>query len=464
MADGTESSGSCSRISSPKLGDFAKLQSSSILPCYREKSAKLGDFYKLFARFPAIDEKRKGGEHSILSGRPEGCRSIEPLLDLPPPNTPNRLLLLHDPQRSSSCPVRDIPARRTHPCDLSGPRDPLRCPTPSILSSSVESNLESDVSFEVNTPSVTPASTPPSSAYKPISKSFSGFPEQRVPLKQSTVISRPFAKQKSKPSKSEALVSYQLDPGGPIFKVYDCIRTTEEKHQSLMVNLIPHRASDAAMAVRHPTIASNGVHLFLDLSNIDIGFHKALRMRYSLDEHAYFNPLPHLNLQFLTEVLVRGRQTIVLNVGCSTLPGRPEPRHVRSLRKLGYRVDLRERKRVEESSQSKLSKNSAFIVRHVEDLVDETLQTRMAESVMEYFNEQGTLTIATGDARPAKYSDGFLTYAERALKMGWNVEVVSWKGSLSSAWKNPKWTTQWGDKFRTIELDGFLDDILAGPL
>jgi hypothetical protein len=78
---------------------------------------------------------------------------------------------------------------------------------------------------------------------------------------------------------------------------------------------------------------------------------------------------------------------------------------------------------------------------------------------MEYFEEQGTLVLATGDAKPAKYSDGFFTYAERALKMGWNVEVVSWNLSLSSSWKDPSWTKKWDHRFRLIELDEFLDDL-----
>lgn len=100
-------------------------------------------------------------------------------------------------------------------------------------------------------------------------------------------------------------------------------------------------------------------------------------------------------------------------------------------------------------------------VRYVEDFVDETLQMRIAESVMEYFERQGTLVLATGDAQSAQHSDGFLAYAQRALKMGWNVEVVSWKSSLSSCWTSSAWMARWADRFRVIELDDFVDDLLA---
>lgn len=192
---------------------------------------------------------------------------------------------------------------------------------------------------------------------------------------------------------------------------------------------------------------------------------------YSVHERARFTPLPPLNLEFLTEVLVRGRLTKALTAGCSVKPGCHEPRYIQGLRDLGYHVDLRDRKAVEPdrpsggrsggSSSDEMLRSHAVGIRYVEDLVDETLQTRIAESVMEYFQEQGTLVLATGDAQPAKYSDGFFTYAERALKMGWNVEVVSWKSSLSSNWKSHGWTSQWGDRFRIIELDDFVDDLLA---
>jgi hypothetical protein len=210
------------------------------------------------------------------------------------------------------------------------------------------------------------------------------------------------------------------------------------------------------------------------MSNINISFQNALKSKFYVKEQARFIPLPQLNLQFLTEILVRGRKIMALNAGCSVLPNRQEPRYVQELRDLGYRVDLRERKRAieqklwdyrttkpgEASSSDELSSfhNS---VRYVEDLVDETLQTRIAESVMEFFEEQGTLVIATGDAQPAKYSDGFLVYAERALKMGWDVEVVSWKISLSSQWCKPSWADQWGPRFRIIELDSFINHLLV---
>lgn len=138
---------------------------------------------------------------------------------------------------------------------------------------------------------------------------------------------------------------------------------------------------------------------------------------------------------------------------------------MQDLRSLDYQVDVRERKRIENGGapytpQGKSGAGSKSVARFVEDLVDETLQTRIAEAVMEYFQEQGTIVLATGDAKPAQYSDGFFRYVERALRMGWNVEIVAWQSSLSSSWKDADWSATWGDKFRVIELDSFIYDLL----
>ncbi len=266
------------------------------------------------------------------------------------------------------------------------------------------------------------------------------------------------------------ILSYQLVRNGLTFPVYGKRRTVEDTHKSLALNLINHYVMDSFLARQYCSNAHNELHVFLDMSNINISFHKALRTKYSLADGARFTPLPRLNLQFLSQVLVRGRHARCLSAGCSAAPGRTEPKYVQELRELGYRVDLRERKRVDDGSFSVPKRNlltrdiPVATSRYAEDLVDETLQTRIAEAVMEYFQEPGTIVLATGDAKPAQYSDGFFIYIDRALRMGWNVELVSWHASLSNAWTNTAWSSQWRDRFRIIELDDLLDDLLASYL
>lgn len=237
--------------------------------------------------------------------------------------------------------------------------------------------------------------------------------------------------------------------------VREKLRLKDDRHRALMMNLVPYRVRDASTAEKYPTITSQGVHVFVDMSNIDIGYQRTLKGFRRLDENTRLSPVPHLNLQFLTKILLRDRPVAALNVCCSTLPGRSEPRYVQQLRELGYHVDLRERKGVLEGGLT--FTGASDTLRFVEDLVDETLQVRMAESVMEYFLTPGTIVLATGDAKPSPHSDGFFSYVERALKMGWNVEVVSWRGNLSQRWIDRHWTSQWRDKFRVILLDEFLE-------
>lgn len=267
-------------------------------------------------------------------------------------------------------------------------------------------------------------------------------------------------------------LSYQFKSCGPVFCIKDISISLKRQHE-FPPPLMRLRAGDAKIMAESHQTASNGIHVFLDMSNINISFHNVLRASFSINAKAYFVPLPQLNLQFLTEILVRGRKVMALNAGCSVLPHRQHPPYIRDLQSLGYRVDVRERKLASDSkrlrgmkvgsgdvSSSDELNTSRNTMRYIEELVDETLQMRIAESVMEYFQNEGTLVLATGDAQPAKYSDGFFTYAERALRMGWHVEIISWNTSLSSRWKQLGFADTWGSRFRIIELDDFLADLL----
>lgn len=293
---------------------------------------------------------------------------------------------------------------------------------------------------------------PPGSSAKSSSPRSTG---KRSPAKQSPITNaRDY-------SRFGQILSYQQDRNGPLAFVFGTLHTTQEAKFRLSQKLVPRNKRDAVLRKQHPKVTSNGVHVFLDMSNIDISFHKCLRIRHQLPHDSKFNPTPRLNLEFLTDILLRGRQADRMFASCSILPGRStEPRFVQDLRNLGYSTDVRTRKRVEEIDHASPSVTGAIGIRYVEDLVDETLQTRMAESAMSCFQNPGIMVLATGDAKPAQYSDGFFAYVERALQMGWNVEVVSWRNSLSASWRAAQWKGQWGDRFSIIELDEFVDELL----
>jgi len=94
-----------------------------------------------------------------------------------------------------------------------------------------------------------------------------------------------------------------------------------------------------------------------------------------------------------------------------------------------------------------------------EQAVDELLQMKMLESLLD--NEPGTMVLASGDAAEAEYSGGFLKTVERALKKGWNVEVVAWKNGLSSEYRSASFLKRWEGRFTVIELDDFSEEMLA---
>jgi hypothetical protein len=311
----------------------------------------------------------------------------------------------------------------------------------------------------------TAASTPPSSNEFPLSH----FEEsKKSKAKSSKAKVKSHSRDNSEPKvvvwdnvRSESVkhvLSYQPFKYGPITEIHSNVSTTSAKHENLMSKLVQERVVDSMICKDFPTIADNGIHVFVDMSNIIIGFQKALRAKFGISESSRFVPLPQMNLAFFHELLTRDRYAEWLNVGCSMRPGRGEPPFIQELKDLGYRVDLRSR-RAEQSGSGDNTTFEAGGFRYVEDMVDETLQIRIGESVMQYFEMPGTLVIATGDARPAKYSDGFLAYAQRALKMGWSVEVVSWKASLSSAWNALLKDKSIGSRFRIIELDQFVDEL-----
>lgn len=261
-----------------------------------------------------------------------------------------------------------------------------------------------------------------------------------------------------KNSRLGQLLAYQLVINGPFSFVFSNLHTENEAQNSLSHKLSPIFNKDTICKEKSPRVTEQGIHVFLDMSNIDISFHKCLRRRHQLPMDSRFNPLPRLNLAFLTKILLRGRAEKRMFAGCSVSPtSTSEPRFIQRLRDLGFTTDVRTRKRTDEPVMSSVTHTG---VRYVEDLVDETLQTRMAESAMAFFQSPGIMVLATGDGRPAQFSDGFFAYVDRALQMGWNVELVSWQESLSTSWRNSAWRQQWGDRFRIIELDQFVDELL----
>ncbi|KAL6923840.1 hypothetical protein ACHAPO_011354 [Fusarium lateritium] len=424
-----------------KLGDFSRLNSQSLADWASPKITKnsesppvLGNFKRLFEQLRLKDNGTPRYQLPVASVKAQPVS-----------------ILKTSPDSVSIIKAVDVPNTLTGPIF-----DP-------ITDSEAGGGSDTDV-LPVASYSTT-ASTPPSSNESPLNhfveskKSKARFVKTKE-RSHSRGNSEPrvVVWDGVRPESVKHVLSYQPFKYGPVSEIHSNVLSASAKHESLMGKLVHERIVDSMICKDFSTIADNGIHVFIDMSNIVIGFQKALRARFGIPESSRFVPLPQMNLSFFHELLTRDRYAEWLNVGCSMRPDRGEPPFIQELKDLGYRVDLRSR-RAEQSGSNDHTTFETGGFRYVEDMVDETLQIRIGESVMQYFEMPGTLVIATGDARPAKYSDGFLAYTQRALKMGWSVEVVSWKASLSSAWNALLKDNTIGSRFRIIELDQFVDEL-----
>jgi len=62
--------------------------------------------------------------------------------------------------------------------------------------------------------------------------------------------------------------------------------------------------------------------------------------------------------------------------------------------------------------------------------VDEVLHLKMANVLLD-FPKTDTLVVVTGDGNISEFGTGFIPQIERALRIGWKVEVWSWSNTLS---------------------------------
>jgi hypothetical protein len=95
----------------------------------------------------------------------------------------------------------------------------------------------------------------------------------------------------------------------------------------------------------------------------------------------------------------------------------------------------------------------------VEQGVDEILHLKILESIVDT-DEPSTMVVATGDAAKAEYSEGFMKMIVRALKKGWKVELVAWGKSISMDYRRPEFANMWAGRFRVIELDQYAEFLL----
>ncbi|MCJ1471593.1 hypothetical protein MMC13_000233 [Lambiella insularis] len=213
----------------------------------------------------------------------------------------------------------------------------------------------------------------------------------------------------------------------------------------------------------------DGIHVFVDISNILIGFHDALKMSRGLSIQSRIRRQT-LSFHNLSLILERGRPAAKRVVA-----GSDNLDSVREAALLGYETNILDRvhkakpltayqKRQHLSAgQSSGSETPAPLAREkwVEQAVDEILHLKILESVVDA-RQPATIVLATGDAAEAEYSGGFLKMVERALAKGWRVELVSFRHNTSGAYRKREFRARWGEAFKTVELDEFAELLLGG--
>nr|CAG8645815.1 8521_t:CDS:2 [Entrophospora candida] len=177
------------------------------------------------------------------------------------------------------------------------------------------------------------------------------------------------------------------------------------KEPSLKINVdqnIDKKTKKSRSKIPMPTeISDNPIHVFVDHSNIYIGFQKvsSLPLIQNLDE----------------------------------------------AKNSGYNVS--ELKRVDKGKGGKK-----------EQCVDELLQLKILDSLL--YHTPGTLVLASGDGNDGEYfQGGFHRCVTKALELGWKVEIISWKNLLSQNFLDEKFLSKWQGQYQVIFLDNFSKEL-----
>ncbi|KAL8915525.1 MAG: hypothetical protein Q9171_000090 [Xanthocarpia ochracea] len=231
------------------------------------------------------------------------------------------------------------------------------------------------------------------------------------------------------------------------------------------------------------TGTTEGIHVFVDASNIMIGFHDSLKLSRGLTLQTRIRRQP-LSFHNLSLILERGRP-----VSKRVLVGSDNFAAIQEAKLIGYETNILDRvhKAKELTPRQKKyhsthhhqnvssgangtsggsgSETTAAAVLYakekwVEQAVDEILHLKILESVVDA-KQPSTIVLATGDAAEAEYSQGFLRMVERALEKGWKVELVSFRRNTSGMYKRREFRAKWKSRFEIIELDEFVEELLG---
>lgn len=267
------------------------------------------------------------------------------------------------------------------------------------------------------------------------------------------------------------------------------IREGDDRNLALRLKLIHDFGQEkkwltSPVPLANHTHMANGLHVFIDYSNIWIGFMELVKRLAGLHLQAR-TPMKNLSFDSLVLLLERGRP-VAKRVLAGSAPFLPA---FDTAKAIGYELnildkvfkakELTERQRrfarkaaghggtttTDEGSGSETgaaAHQAAYAPeKWVEQGVDEILHLKLLESIVDASDEEvSTIVLATGDAAEAEYSSGFMKMVERALKKGWKVELASWSQGMSHLYRKRDFLQKWEGKFSVVDLDDFADYLL----
>jgi hypothetical protein len=225
--------------------------------------------------------------------------------------------------------------------------------------------------------------------------------------------------------------------------------------------------------------ARNPIHIFVDLSNIVIGFYDRMKESRGIPVSKRVMA-PAFSFKNFDTILTRDRNVAkrIVAGSMSNSYKKRWPSYMVQAKELEYEMNILERvpkpaspqrrRRPKASGRETDSATSGAdtsdndfslgAMKNGEQGVDELLHLKILQSVLDTLSP-ATMVLATGDAAMAQYSDGFKKNVERVLAVGWNIELYGWSRNISSAWRHPEFVNLWGDQFKIIELDQFCEEL-----
>lgn len=272
------------------------------------------------------------------------------------------------------------------------------------------------------------------------------------------------------------------------------IRPQTERHCNFFQQLMNTFQEDrkwlvSPMQLCNEKTSIEGIHVFVDASNIMIGFKDILKKsgvqlfdmsfdslallmerrrpvakRVFAASHREAAPLPHVTRLVETSKAV-GYENNVKEQVFIRREDNDRKKFFKDVERVGWHKAIQRRSGNGSGSDSETSQptpTTPSAPKWVEQGVDEILHLKMCQSIIDT-EVPTTMVLATGDGAEAEHSDGFLAHVERALKKGWKVELVSWKQQTNGGYKNKRFRTKWGDQFKIIELDDYVESLINTP-